>query len=113
MATGISVSVHLDEKAGRRVEKAASLVKQSRSAFVERVADEAARRIVLAWAVAEYRRGERTYGELAEETGLTIEEIMMGMTEIPEDPTAVVDDLPEPWLYEAVARVMERLRRQT
>jgi DNA-binding transcriptional ArsR family regulator len=112
MTTGVSVSIHLDEKAGRRVEKAASLVKQSPSAFLERVGDEVARQIVLEWAVAEYRRGERTYGELAEDTGLTIEEIMVGMTELPQDSTVVVDDLPNPWLYEAVARVMDRLRER-
>ncbi|MGH2589131.1 MAG: hypothetical protein ACRDJE_29765 [Dehalococcoidia bacterium] len=109
MTTGVSVSVYLNEKAGRRVEKAASLVKQSRSAFLERAADELARRIVLEWAVREHRRGERSYGELAEETGLTIEEIMMGMTEIPPDPTVVIDDFPEPWMYDAVARVMDKL----
>ena len=39
-----------------------------------------ARRILLHWAVARYREGNYSFGELAQETGLTIEEIMMAMS---------------------------------
>ena len=74
-----TVSVRLDPQAERRLEKAAALTKQSRGAFLEAAGDEAAIRILRDWAVARYRAGDRTFSELAEETGLAVEEIMRAM----------------------------------
>ena len=73
------VSVHLDPRAKRRLEKAASLLSQSPSTFLEKAGDAMARRILVDWAVARYHAGERTFSELAEETGLAVEEIMLAM----------------------------------
>ena len=118
-----TISVRLDPAAARRLERAARLMKQSRDAFLGKAGDDTARRILLKWAVARYRQGERTrfhlvlvsfpgpssrrriwrfsakspapetrrserpthfrnrvgersFSQLAEETGLTVEEIM-------------------------------------
>ncbi|HEY7067368.1 MAG TPA: hypothetical protein VII06_38265 [Chloroflexota bacterium] len=71
-----TISVRLDPAAARRLERAARLMKQSRDAFLGKAGDETARRILLAWAIARYRQGERSFSQLAEETGLTVEEIM-------------------------------------
>jgi hypothetical protein len=74
-----TVSVRLPPDAGRRVAKAASLLRQSRSAFLQRVGDESARRLLRDWAVARYRQGDTTFSQLAEESGLGVEEIMAAM----------------------------------
>jgi hypothetical protein len=74
-----TVSVRLSPDAGRRVAKAASLLRQSRSAFLQRVGDESARRLLRDWAVARYRQGDTTFSQLAEESGLGVEEIMAAM----------------------------------
>ncbi|HLH23162.1 MAG TPA: hypothetical protein VK066_11605 [Chloroflexota bacterium] len=71
-----TISVRLDEAAARRLERAARLMKQSRDAFLGKAGDETARRVLLKWAVARYRQGERSLSQLADETGLTVEEIM-------------------------------------
>ncbi len=71
-----TISVRLDAQAARRLEMAAKLMKQSRGAFLERAGDELARGLLLDWAVARYRRGGASFSELAEETGLAVEEIM-------------------------------------
>ena len=71
-----TVSVRLEPAAARRLERAAGLLRQSRGAFLEKAGEEAARRVLLEWAVASYRQGERSFSELAEETGLPVEEIM-------------------------------------
>ena len=76
-----TLSVRLDLQAERRLERAAALQKQSRGAFLERAGDELASRVLLDWAVERYRTGERTFSELAEETGLNIEQIMDAVTE--------------------------------
>ena len=76
-----TLSVRLDPQAERRLERAATLQKQSRGAFLERAGDELASRVLLDWAVERYRTGERTFSELAEETGLNIEQIMDAVTE--------------------------------
>lgn len=117
-AEEITVSVHLDEKAGRRVKKAASLTGQSFDTFLERAGDGVAHRIVLEWAVQEYRRGQQTFGELAEETGLAIEEIMVAMSTLGQDAElgSPTDDMAEaeqidPALLRTVRRVMAELRR--
>jgi hypothetical protein len=119
-AEGITVSVHLDEKAGRRVKKAASLTGQSSDTFLEQAGDRVAHRMVLEWAVQEYRRGQQTFGELAEETGLAIEEIMLAMSTLGQDTemSLPTDDMGEaeqvdPALYRAVRRVMTELRRRS
>jgi hypothetical protein len=119
-AEGMTVSVHLDEQAGKRVKKAASLTGQSSDAFLERAGDGVARRMVLEWAVQEYRRGQRTFGEIAEETGLAIEEIMMAMSTLGQDaelglPTDNMEgsEQVDPALYRAVQRVMSELRRRS
>jgi hypothetical protein len=115
------ISIHLDEKARRRVEKAAGLLDESSDAFLGQVGDQVARRIVLDWAVREYRRGERTFGELAEETGLWIEEIMTAMADHrPEDDAGVESDMDakasgahaDPALYRAVEQVTAALRER-
>jgi len=51
-------------------------MKQSRDAFLGKAGDETARRILLKWAATRYRQGERSFSQLAEETGLAVEEIM-------------------------------------
>lgn len=71
-----TISVRLEPAAARRLERAARLMKQSRDAFLGKAGDETARRILLKWAVARYRQGERSFSQLAEDTGLTVEEIM-------------------------------------
>lgn len=73
------VSVRLGPEAERRLQKAAQLMKQSRGAFLEKAGDETARRILLEWAAARYREGGRTFSELAAETGLAVEEVMVAM----------------------------------
>jgi hypothetical protein len=71
-----TVSVRLDAAAARRLEQAARLMKQSRGAFLEKAGDEAARRVLIEWAVTRHQQGDRTFSELAEETSLAVEEIM-------------------------------------
>ena len=71
-----TVSVRLDPSASHRLDRAASLLKQSRGAFLEKAGDEAARRVLLDWAVTSHGQGDRSFSELAAETGLAIEEIM-------------------------------------
>lgn len=71
-----TVSARLDPAAAHRLELAARLMKQSRSAFLASAADEMARRVLLDWAVARHQQGERTFSELADETGLAVEELM-------------------------------------
>jgi uncharacterized protein (DUF1778 family) len=71
-----TISVRLDPAAARRLERAARLMKQSRDAFLGKAGDETARRILLKWAVTRYRQGERSFSQLADETGLAVEEIM-------------------------------------
>ncbi len=71
-----TVSVRLDPDSARRLERAARLLRQSQGAFLSRAGDETARRVLLDWAVLRYRSGERSISELAEESGLAVEEIM-------------------------------------
>lgn len=74
-----TISVRMDSEAKRRVEKAARLMKQSSGAFLEKVGEEKAKEVLLQWAVSRHREGSATFSELAEETGLAIEEIMDAM----------------------------------
>lgn len=71
-----TVSVRLDPAAERRLEQAAKLLHQSRGAFLQRAGDATARQVLLEWAVARHRRAEASASELAEQTGLAVEEIM-------------------------------------
>jgi predicted transcriptional regulator len=71
-----TISVRLDDRAKRRVEKAARLLKQSSGAFLEKAGEGRARKLLLEWAVSRYQRGEASFSELTDETGLSVEEIM-------------------------------------
>jgi len=71
--------VRLDDAAKQRVERAARLLKQSSGAFLEKAGEEHARHVLLGWAVNRHRRGEASFSELAGETGLAVEEIMLAM----------------------------------
>ncbi|MGD9890189.1 MAG: DUF1778 domain-containing protein [Dehalococcoidia bacterium] len=75
-----TLTVSLDERARRRLEKAAGLLNLSTSDFVTEAADERARVVLLNWAVAAYRAGDHTFSQLAAESGLAVEEIMMAMS---------------------------------
>ena len=74
-----TLSVRLDPMAERRLERAAALRKQSRGAFLERAGDDLATQVLLDWALE--RQGEQTFSELAEQTGLPIEQLMDAVTE--------------------------------
>lgn len=74
-----SVFIRLAPDAGKRLEKAASLTRQSPATFIEQAADERARKILLDWAVRRYREGDTTFSLLADETGLTVADIMYAM----------------------------------
>jgi len=71
-----TVSVRLDPDAGKRLDKASALMRQSRGGFLEKAGDEAARRVLLEWTARRYRQGGGTFSELAQESGLAVEEIM-------------------------------------
>lgn len=74
-----TVSVRLDDDAKYRVERAATLLKQSSGAFLGKAGDEQARQVLLNWARDRYLAGKGTFSELAGETGLGVEEIMVAM----------------------------------
>jgi hypothetical protein len=74
-----TISVRLDAGAKRQVERAARLRKQSAGAFLEQAGEEHAHLVLLAWAVDRHRRGEASFSELAAETGLAVEEIMLAV----------------------------------
>jgi predicted transcriptional regulator len=74
-----TISVRLDADAKQRVERAARLRKQSSGAFLEQAGEEHARQVLLAWAVDRHRRGDASFSELAAETGLAVEEIMLAV----------------------------------
>ncbi len=76
-----TISVRLDGTAKQRVERAARLLKQSSGAFLEKAGEEQARQVLVAWAVDRYRHKEASFSELAAETGLAIEEIMLAAGE--------------------------------
>ncbi len=71
-----TVSVRLDDAAKRRVDFAARLLGQSLGAFLGKSGEERARQVLRTWAVEQHRRGEASFSELAQETGLGVEEIM-------------------------------------
>ena len=70
-----TVSVRLGDEAGARVSKAAELARQSKGAFLARAGEQAARQMLLAWAVRRHAGGEASLSELASETSLPLEAI--------------------------------------
>lgn len=72
----LTVSVRLDPTSARRLERAARR-EQSRGAFLEQAGAESARRVLLERAVSRHQAGAQSFSELADETGLAVEEIMM------------------------------------
>jgi predicted transcriptional regulator len=76
MARRAAISVRLDDAVQEQVERAARLVNETPAAFLQRAGAETARQVLLAWAVRTYRNGERTLSQLAEETGLGVEDII-------------------------------------
>ncbi|MGI8552524.1 MAG: hypothetical protein ACR2PL_17305 [Dehalococcoidia bacterium] len=71
-----TIPVQLDEEMERRVEKAEGLLNQSREVFLQKAADDMARKILVDWAVARRHEGMQSFSELAAETGLAVEEII-------------------------------------
>lgn len=70
-----TVSVRLEDRAGARVSKAAELARQSKGAFLARAGEEAAKNLLLEWAVERHASGEASLSELAAETGVPVEAI--------------------------------------
>jgi hypothetical protein len=91
----------LDEVAQQQVDRAARLLKQTPAAFLQDAGAETARQVLLAWAVRRYRQGDNTFGELADETGLSVETIMRAAAS--DDRDEVLD------FYLAAARTAARL----
>ena len=54
---------------------------QSVGAFLAQAGADRARHFFLAWAIDRHRSGEGSFSELAMETGLAVEEIMLGMSQ--------------------------------
>jgi hypothetical protein len=79
MASERTVLVQLDDDRHRRIEKAAAILDESAGDFLAQAADRRAHKVLLDWAVDRYQAGDTTFGELAEETGLVVEEIMLAM----------------------------------
>lgn len=71
-----TVSVRLPAASKRRIEQSARLQKQSAGAFLETAGKARARDVLIEWAVEKHRLGEATFSEVAQETGLSVEEIM-------------------------------------
>jgi hypothetical protein len=59
------------------VRRAARLLKQSSGAFLEKAGEGQARQVLIAWALHRHRQGEASFSELAAETGLAVEELML------------------------------------
>lgn len=74
-----TISVRLDDIAKLRVEHAARIMNQSAGAFLEKAGQERARQVLLDWALERHRRGEASFSELAADTGLAVEEIMLAL----------------------------------
>ena len=70
-----TVSVRLDDGADARVDRVARLLRQSKGAFLAQAGDQAAQRVLLDWAVEQYRVGAASLSELAAETQLPLEAI--------------------------------------
>ncbi len=82
MATKLkTVSVRLDRQAGMYIDRAAKLLHQSQGAFLARVGEEAAEKVLLKWAVEQYRAGTTSLSELAEQTAIPLEAIAQQVAE--------------------------------
>ena len=86
-----TISVRLDDSSKRRIERAARLSRQSSGAFLGKVGGQEARRVLIEWALERWRRDEATWSELADETGLAIEEIMLAASGNQDDQIRAVD----------------------
>ena len=84
-----TVAVRLDDESAKRVAAAARITRQSRGAFLGNAGDERARHVLLEWARARHREGSRSFSELADETGLPLEEIMLAMGDDEQDGLAL------------------------
>jgi hypothetical protein len=80
-----TVSVRLGGAAKHRVEHAARIAKQSAGAFLEKAGEDRARQVLLDWALDRHRRGDASFSELADETGLAVEEIMLAIGQLGKD----------------------------
>jgi hypothetical protein len=76
-----TVSVRLDTEATVHVGKAAQVLHQSKGAFLAQAGEEAAERVLLQWAAAQYTAGVASLSELAAETQLPLERIAQQVTE--------------------------------
>ncbi len=76
-----TVSVRFEPAAKKRIERAAQLTRQSYGTFLGEAGEQRAREILLEWTIAQREQHETTFSELAEETGLAVEEIMTAMGE--------------------------------
>ena len=76
-----TVSVRLDTEATVHVGKAAQVLHQSKGAFLAQAGEEAAERVLLQWAAAQYTAGAASLSELAAETRLPLERIAQHVTE--------------------------------
>jgi hypothetical protein len=74
-----AISLCLDHESRKRLEKAADLTLQTPESFAAQAIDERARDMLLDWAVRRYRQGDTTYSLLAEDTGLSVADIMYAM----------------------------------
>lgn len=81
VARRTTISVRLNDAIQVQIARAARLLDQTPAEFLQRAGTETARQVLLAWAAGVYRDGGRTLSELAEETGLGIEEIMESLAD--------------------------------
>src|SRR5262245_32424795 len=72
-----TISVRVDAMTKRKVERAAALEKQSSGAFLSKAGEERAQEVLLTWALKRHEQGDASFSELAAETGLAIEELML------------------------------------
>ncbi|HEY7268222.1 MAG TPA: hypothetical protein VH951_00210 [Dehalococcoidia bacterium] len=77
-----TISVRLGDDAKRQVELAARLKHQSAGAFLESAGVSQAHDLALEWARGQYRAGKASASEVAAESGLAVEEIMVESDEM-------------------------------
>ena len=71
-----TVSVRLDDESKQRIKTAAKLTRQSVGAFLPKAGEDRSKLVLLEWALARHRRGEASFSELTEQTGLAVGEII-------------------------------------
>jgi len=69
-------SVRLDDSAQIFIEKAAKVTHQSCGSLLKFAGEDHARKVLLEWAVAQYKEDKFSFSQLAEQTGLAVEEVM-------------------------------------